>query len=481
MENSMQRNFLPSLILLLAVYVSPAQSQSNAEANTALRVDPFIAGTRSLGMGGAFIAFSDDAAAAFFNPAGLTSIDLPELTLEYRFIDVRDVSYAERATVEQENRFLQVHSDEAADLSSSTWGSSSVAAVYPSQRPDSRWSMAALWRNSPEIDTAFARQGITSGSERLALPSLNRISLSTRSFGAAFAYRFIDNISIGLTIEHQEISFDSVTRHYKELPPQPAYPFPRPAIAFTWRASTAQEITERDFVDQQIQTARDSDVTITAGIIWEPTDVVRLGLSYSEGPQFDLNTTRNSGPEADTPIPTFPSSGEFRLPTILAGGLGYRFDSAQIGVSIVRIFYSDLRKSLFDAYGQPERHVALSDFRLDDIVRLHVGVEQDIKPNYFPSLRSVRFGLWRDPDHRLRYVGEDLETQALFAADFEEIYHVTLGAGFSFGNHQADVATDLPLGFGRLEGLTLSFSVRLRFELGGEAGSLRSSSPSVGS
>ena len=41
-------------------------------------------GARSLGLGGAFAAFADDATAAFANPAGLVQITRPEVSFELR-------------------------------------------------------------------------------------------------------------------------------------------------------------------------------------------------------------------------------------------------------------------------------------------------------------------------------------------------------------------------------------------------------------
>src|SRR5678816_4567659 len=42
-------------------------------------------GARSLGMGGAFVAVADDATAVVANPAGLTILQRPEVSAEYKF------------------------------------------------------------------------------------------------------------------------------------------------------------------------------------------------------------------------------------------------------------------------------------------------------------------------------------------------------------------------------------------------------------
>ena len=47
-------------------------------------------GTRAQGMGGAFVAVADDATATYWNPAGLASIPIFDLTLAFRILDVVD-------------------------------------------------------------------------------------------------------------------------------------------------------------------------------------------------------------------------------------------------------------------------------------------------------------------------------------------------------------------------------------------------------
>jgi len=42
-------------------------------------------GARANGMGGAFVGLADDATAAYTNPAGLTILTKPEVTLEYKY------------------------------------------------------------------------------------------------------------------------------------------------------------------------------------------------------------------------------------------------------------------------------------------------------------------------------------------------------------------------------------------------------------
>ena len=47
-------------------------------------------GARALGMGGAFVAVADDATAVVANPAGLTILQRPEISAEYKYTRFRN-------------------------------------------------------------------------------------------------------------------------------------------------------------------------------------------------------------------------------------------------------------------------------------------------------------------------------------------------------------------------------------------------------
>src|SRR5437870_12948983 len=71
------------LILVLAAVPAAAQN-TDIESLAGLQFNFGNPGARALGMGGAFIGLADDASAAEANPAGLTILRKPEVTLEGR-------------------------------------------------------------------------------------------------------------------------------------------------------------------------------------------------------------------------------------------------------------------------------------------------------------------------------------------------------------------------------------------------------------
>jgi hypothetical protein len=76
---------------------------------------------------------------------------------------------------------------------------------------------------------------------------------------------------------------------------------------------------------------------------------------------------------------------------------------------------------------------------IDDANELHLGVEYVFLET--SPLIAIRGGIWRDPDHRFRYLGDDPFSQALYRQG-EDILHVTAGVGIAFSRFQIDIGAD---------------------------------------
>ena len=73
------------VLLAIALVAVPAAAQNvDIEALSGLQFNFGNPGARSLGMGGAFLGLADDASAAEANPAGLTILRKPEVSIEAR-------------------------------------------------------------------------------------------------------------------------------------------------------------------------------------------------------------------------------------------------------------------------------------------------------------------------------------------------------------------------------------------------------------
>src|SRR5437773_6893613 len=78
------RKFCLFLALSAAIAFPAAAQNTDIESLSGLTFNFGNPGARSLGMGGAFLGLADDASAAEANPAGLTILRRPEVSLEVR-------------------------------------------------------------------------------------------------------------------------------------------------------------------------------------------------------------------------------------------------------------------------------------------------------------------------------------------------------------------------------------------------------------
>src|ERR671931_4826 len=72
------------VVISVAAAFSASAQNTDIESLSGLTFNFGNPGARSLGMGGAFLGLADDASAAEANPAGLTILRRPEVSLEVR-------------------------------------------------------------------------------------------------------------------------------------------------------------------------------------------------------------------------------------------------------------------------------------------------------------------------------------------------------------------------------------------------------------
>ncbi|HVG23920.1 MAG TPA: hypothetical protein VND45_07180, partial [Thermoanaerobaculia bacterium] len=288
-------------ILLLAV---PAVAQNvDIEALSGLQFNFGNPGARSLGMGGAFLGLADDASAAEANPAGLTILRKPEVSLEAR-------NYLEQQLFTTSGTFPQVqrtpfthHSDRVVV----TFGSF----VYPIKN---KFTIGAYYHealNNEGGGVVVAREDDITGAitplPNFFLPAENNqiiggpitrqecldrrrntnnpfnclefridpfvsaLSVRQRTYGLAGAWQIHPKFSLGATVRHQRFL----------------------ESAFTFRYS--QQLAPRQVVVQatakvengDVEVVEESDTTFALGFKWSPFSRVSVGGVYKQGPQFD--------------------------------------------------------------------------------------------------------------------------------------------------------------------------------------------------
>jgi long-chain fatty acid transport protein len=269
-------------------------------------------GARSMGLGGAFVPLSDDATAAFANPAGLVQLLRPEASIELRL----------RATVE-----------DAAD-GQTTLGSGSGLSFFSVVYPLGPASLALYGHQlaSFEFDsTKFSSSGASGGFPWATAEGSEVLDeLGVSRLGLAAGWRLHERFSLGLGISYFQGKLKFV--------PQDGSGGSRSSESHDWGWN--------------------------AGVLWSLSEQIRLGAFYRQGPDLGLGTPRTAAAgSGDEP--------RLELPDSYGLGLAYRTRGQALSVAFEwdRVLYSSLQP------GMSTLAVHDPAVKVDDADELHLGAE----------------------------------------------------------------------------------------------------------
>ncbi|MCP3964337.1 MAG: hypothetical protein GY719_41445 [bacterium] len=381
----------PQTLALLVGLLLAASSAAQEEA-TAFELSFPNPGARSLGFGGAFVALADDATAAFANPAGLTQLLEPEVTLEIRGQGVSTPI-----------------GSPAIDLSLGVSGQAFLAFVYPWKK----FSVAAFqnefgnFSSNSRFVFAFPEGG------GFDVQTANDFQITNT--GLSGSYRVNERFSLGAGIFLWQGDFNAVTVQTRSSPD--------PAVPDT-------------LIVRESSTNDDRDFGFNAGFLWQFARRWRFGGVARQGPELALHSQERSGPIFPDfeSLPLRTRSAPIRFPSVVGLGVAYKSKQEKLTLSFEWDFvrYSNVLDSLD---GLPDR----AGFDLDDGHEIHVGLEYVITASR--PVIVLRAGGWRDPDHRLRYAGEDPVNRTIFRAGRDQT-HFAFGLGFAFKHLKLDLAFD---------------------------------------
>lgn len=431
------------LTLLVAASVlasSASWAQTNEDANAGIQFNFSLPGARSLALGGAFLALADDATAAYTNPAGLTVLAKPEVSVEGRAFDYThqftDRGHAFGSPTGQGVDTVPGLVD--GEASNDTSDLSFASFVYPK----GSWAVAVYHASVANFEASYQSNGpffditepfpcVPSGQRCLRVtPYTSQLDLEIAGTGASFALRFGSGFSIGVGVAQYDFELDSLTQRFQ------------PAIFF----GPADFSPSRQINFQQ-QLGDDDDVGVTAGFVWRG-DKFNIGGVYRQGAEFEMIGRNTSGVLAGTPVFTFEKPAQFNLPDVYGVGIAFRPTPAlTVALDWDRVEYSALSENVVDLFTVPggDPDPTVQDLRIDDADEIHVGLEYQFVDLKFPL--SLRIGGWLDPDHRLTYVGPtntaNERVNAVLFREGEDDEHITGGFGIVFGSHfQLDVGYD---------------------------------------
>ena len=373
------RSRFASRLALVALVLAGARAARAADEPSSFVLTFSNPGARSLAFGGAFAPLADDATAAYANPAGLVQLLRPEVSVELRVSGaLEDDDATGDPTVKRAN------------------GLSYFSAVYPLRRV----SLALYGHQLASIDieppgeesskTAARTGRRASAGERLS-------GLDVWRIGVSAAFRLRDDLSVGFGAS----SFDG-----------------------------SVELAPRDELDAAGRSVESNDWTLNTGALWHPSEQVRLGAFYRQGPKLSLGrlgAAPCAGPEC--------AEASLRLPDTFGAGAALRSAGGALTVAFEwdRVRYSSLVEGLSAAALGADR------LSLSDASEFHVGAEYAFLR--LDPVLAVRVGAWLDPDHRLCGVAADSAYPCATGSRSDE-GHVTLGFGIAFKRFQLDLAVD---------------------------------------
>jgi long-chain fatty acid transport protein len=449
------------ILVLLALVAVPAMAQNvDIEALSGLQFNFGNPGARSLGMGGAFLGLADDASAAEANPAGLTILRKPEVSLEVR-------NYLEQQIFTTSGTFPEIvrtpfthHSDRAVisfgsfvmPVKKFTFGiyyheplnNEGGGVVAPTTdeitgrtTPLPNFYLPTEIVNQDQVN--FVGDPITKAAceqRRLQLnnpfaclefrvdPFISALQVRQRTFGIAGAWQIHPRFSIGVTARHQRFLESAATfRFTQQFDPKQVL-----------IQATAEE---RNGTVEQVE---QSDTTFSVGFKWAPTDKISFGGVYKQGPQFDaplFYADQTTDFEFITAAET-----KFHMPDIAGLGVSVRPISAlTINLDAVHVKYSNLVDDFVSATADVSS--IAKPFSAEDVLELRFGAE------YLFSTKipfALRVGYWRDPAHSVVWNGPlnhpNFIAEALLYPEGEDQNHMSVGAGVAWQRFQIDLAYD---------------------------------------
>jgi long-subunit fatty acid transport protein len=415
-----------------------AFAQSDIEANAGTEFNFSSPGARSLGMGGAFVGLADDATAALANPAGLTTLTAPEVSLEGRswgyttfFTDQGALDTPSNIGVDRVEGIVEGESK-------SSQGSLSFASfVYPK----GRFALAAYYATNARFKTDFSTNGAFTLDDHRLFPTSNLLELDVKSFGLALAFQMGKSLSIGLGAANYDCSLHSTTQRFSftsldtSRAGQPGSIYGPP------------DFGSGNVINQQTQDGEAKKWVFNAGLILKMGEKMRLGASYRQGPKFDFDLVHRGGTRFNNTTTIFKEeTGSFHIPDTLGAGLVYRpSDSATLALEYRRVAYSQLVEDFVIVFNTEAPFAAAEDFVIDDANEIHGGFEYVLSKMKNPL--AIRLGGWYDPQHRIHYEGPSSVNSGSYVALFRKAsnsVHGTAGLGIVMGRRmQVDAAVDV--------------------------------------
>ncbi|MCI0411197.1 outer membrane protein transport protein [bacterium] len=421
-----------TVLLVSLVFTVPSFAVTDEEIFRAFSLNLTTPGARAIGMGGAFIGRADDATAAETNPAGLTILARPEISLEYRHRDSR--RFETRIT---NMPITNLDSTPTPPNIGTNFGLADFRATDELDQvnalgfasyvhPFENWTLGISRHELINAEATVFGEVSASPFHFLEPNSFSGAAeISDVNYGFTGATKIGDHVSLGGTLKISDFSIRSNIGARQKA--QPGF-----GDHFT-----------------SIYDTSDVKVGINLGVLVAPVSWVSIGAVYKYDPQFNLRTIVTNVDSAGGPQQVVTNVG-FDVPDQLGTGVSVTAADFTVNFDVIRVFYSQLEDvqagfSLFThLLPFPKEQVV---FRIDDGTDIHVGAEYLIRAE--SSVLAFRGGFYRQSRNLFYFVtapaAGDFLVPIFDTEAHDPLNHITIGGGVTFGRVQFDAAADFAL------------------------------------
>jgi len=398
------------------------------DRNTFIRNIQFnfnIPSARAVGLGGAFVATADDATAGMANPAGLTVLTTPEISLHYK---VSRFGHTENTGTQDEHDLThRFHNDVGSQ--------SYLSLVFPSDR----FAVSFYRQELINFQSSFEAPGFGQPDAPVPAdfePGNKTLSdIQVNNWGAALAFKPLHNLSIGVTNIVSTLEFRFSEQLFQRSQDN------RPVRFFSVTSNSS-----------------DTRFSLNVGVKYQPAQNLSLGAVYRSAPRFHiLNTVEDVGENSSSAsLSQADQRLVFKVPDVYGFGASWQIsDNLSLSADIVRVEYADLIAGLDRNLNEDDIAVYQEDFPyarfvdgdgkqdlvLKDATEFHLGVEYSLFMDRWQM--PLRLGFFTDPSHTVYTTVNDEALKRLFPRGRDD-RHVTFGTGAVLSNKiQIDAAVNI--------------------------------------
>jgi len=439
-RQNLAKNLIQPLVLLFLGFGGMVLAQNDMIANVNMQFQFTNPGARSLAMGGAFVGLADDHTVLFANPAGLTRVRQRTISMEFAQFQndhnipfyggnivqtgIQDLDFQLQEESFPDDRFSVPFLSVIVPGETWNWG------VFYARQADSKRQFDTKYVKIP--DAPFEIRPVIRHQDYYFFPSDNQLELFMESVGSSLGWKVNDALSFGGTVALSRLNYEAST--FLNIP------------AFEESQLQVLEPLFGENVAQIYAEGTETGLSGFLGMLYQPNDRFRLGLTYQRYPKFDYDyrvlqrdillgdLSFTDYEEADS------GTSAFHVPDNASLGVSMRSsDAFLVSIELRRVFYSELVDDYYQFFEQNG-----NDQTVDDATEYHFGLEYFFLNSSVPV--SLRAGYWFEPYHAL--TNNLADTQIIFRDDagdlgvrnsvflqrFEhDLDHLTLGFGVTLG------------------------------------------------